>query len=546
MKLLKKVLKIESGQILPMALVMMVLGGLLIVPILSLMTTNLNTNRQIERNNTELYAADAGIETIIWNLSYNQWDPQENPDGFSLPQDGDDPVELEFSLNDRAVAVEMYKPTGEPLQITSTSTSTDGHSTTIVCRANAQADYSYFFDAAITSAGDVTIKPGTEVEGDVVYDGTLNNQGEIDGDEIHEPSISDNWPSAEYLYDYYYEQVETAPTLADGTTINIAGYTIANPYNLGPAYALGDLNITGKGWLRLNGTLFIEDDLNIQPGCTIDLNYNTIFAANPYPDPYNGDLAINFQPGTMLVGSGCVIGIGDINFKPQLGAGDKIIGVDEDITFQSVAPKDTLLLSRFPADISGGVKFFRVNCSDSGNVKLAMYSDDDGDPGTLLGISNEGDGTSVIEGCNDIEFPETSITAGSYYWLAAIADKAIIRQNTDAGTSKYKTIAYSLIDFYNDPTLLEGLQDATGTTYLLSGNAVPFVFIMSVEGESTVSPGGTIYGSIAGDAEVYLAPHNSLTLTDVPAEGLEFPGMMPGGGTGVTGTPPVVLSYSIQ
>jgi hypothetical protein len=69
---------------------------------------------------------------------------------------------------------------------------------------------------------------------------------------------------------------------------------------------------------------------------------------------------------------------------------------------------------------------------------------------------------------------------------------------------------------------------------------------MSVEGESTVSPGGTIYGSIAGDAEVYLAPHNSLTLTDVPAEGLEFPGMMPGGGTGVTGTPPVVLSYSIQ
>jgi len=549
MKLLKKILRIESGQILPIALVLMVLGGLLIVPTLRLMTTSLNTNRYVERNNVELYAADAGIEQIIWNLRHNQYDPQLNPDGFTVLQDGDDPVTLEFNLNDRVVEVEAYKPTGEPLRITSTATSTDGHSTTIVCRANAQADYSYFFDAAITSAGDVTIKPGTEVTGDVVYGGDLTNQGTIDGDEVQEGSLEDNWPDAEYLYNYYYEQVETAPTLPDGTTINIDGYTIANPYHIGPVRALGDLTFTGQGFARLDGTLFVEDDLNVQPHCTIDLNYNTIFAAFPYPDPYSsGDTAINFQPGSFLVGSGCIIGIGDINFQPHLGAGEKIIGADEELECQAAAPADTLLLSRFRAEVSGEVKFIRVSCLDSGDIKVAMYQADgaEGGPGTLMNVSNEGDGTAVIEGNNDIDFPETPVTADTYYWLAAIANEDMICQNTDEGTSLYKTTPYSSADFYN-PELLEDLQSpAEATTYLLSGCAVPFTFIMSVEGTSTVKPQGTIYGSIAGNAEVELFPGNTLTLTDVPASGLEFPGMMPGGGSSTTGAPPIVLTYSIQ
>jgi hypothetical protein len=546
---MKRIVKSERGQALPMALILLLLGGFLVVPTLGLMTTSLTANRQVDRANLELYAADAGMEKILWNIQYNQYDPQDNPDGFKLPKDGDPPTQLpEFTLNVRTVDVQISKSAGQPYKIISTATSADEHSTTVECYLNATGDLSWFFDSAITSAKNVTIQPGTVVTGDVTYgteDG-LDNKGEIIGEKIYDPDLANNWPSAEYFYNYYYAQVETAPDIADGTTINIANYTVANPFSLwqgGSAHALGNLNITGKGWAILDGTLFVEGSLNVQPDCTIDLNGHTIFVAYPYPTPYTkGDVAINFQPDSSLVGSGCIIAVGDIIFKPKLGAGDKIIGVDDDIGFQGSAPKDTLLLSKFTADVNGDVEFFRVTCSGSDNVKVAMYDANgaEGGPGALLGISNEGESTAVISGCNDIAFPETPVTAGNSYWLAAIADKAIICQNTQAGTSLQEAALYSSFVFTDYPT---GLQPATGTTYLFSGHTVPFVFIMSIEGTSDIKPGGTFYGSIAGSAEVELYPHCTLTLTEVPDEGLNFPGSS--GSSGV-GTKPTILTYTIK
>jgi len=74
---LSKVIKSESGQALPIVLVLLVLGGLLVAPCLSYAATSLNSGGVIEKNTKGLYAADAGIEDALWKL--------KTPDSYSYP-----------------------------------------------------------------------------------------------------------------------------------------------------------------------------------------------------------------------------------------------------------------------------------------------------------------------------------------------------------------------------------------------------------------------------------------------------------------------------
>jgi hypothetical protein len=541
MKLIKKILKTESGGALPMALVLLLLGGLLVVPTLALMTTNLNANRQIDRSNLELYAADAGVEEILWNIQYN-------PDGFTLPQDDATPTQLpESTINDRTVDAQISKQANQPYKITSTATSADGHSTTVECYIDIQADLSWFFDAAITSKEDIIIKPGTEVVGDVVYGGdiTYKDRDQIDGELIENPDLVTSWPSAAFLSSYYLAQVATAPNINPGTTIDVGGYTATSPrsiWNGGPAHALGDLTITGSGWARLDGTLYVEGNFISKPGCAIDINDQTIFVKG----------TIEIKPDSFLVGSGCIIAVGDIEFKPNLSSGDKLIGVDEDITFISTpAPQDTFLLSKFTTEITGTVDLFMVNCSGSGQVKVAIYEDVAGVPGNLkLAVDTSKavveTSTDVIEGWNDITFPETEVQAGTTYWLAANSNAAIIRINnsTTTGVRRFKAAPYAEFITFPDPAGSSGFEQLSNTTYLFAGNNSPFLFVMSIEGTSTMYPGGTLYGSLAGNAEVELKPGCALTLTEVPEGGLNFPGS--GTGSGDTGTPATIRTYTIK
>jgi hypothetical protein len=51
-----------------MALILLVVGGLLIVPTVNLTSTSLNYHRIIEENTQELYAADSGMQYAQWHL----------------------------------------------------------------------------------------------------------------------------------------------------------------------------------------------------------------------------------------------------------------------------------------------------------------------------------------------------------------------------------------------------------------------------------------------------------------------------------------------
>jgi hypothetical protein len=283
----------------------------------------------------------------------------------------------------------------------------------------------------------------------------------------------------------------------------------------------------------------------------LDLNGNTFFSGN----------TIYLGPKTTIRGSGCFIAVGNITFQPNLGsAGDKLVGVDYTTSFNNTAEiANTLLLSKFTAEHNGFVKTFSLLCKlpASGNVKLAMYAADldTGEPTTLMRTTDNlpsatasmpvGSGLNGSE-LHDIDFPETRVEAGKSYWLAAISDTAVIGYKTftspDTWESKTKTEqTYSNFTFTET---LTGLTTVTDKQYLLAGNALPFLFVMSITGSSDIKPGGTLYGSIAGNAEVELFPGNTLTLTDVPEAGLDFPG--PDTSTDDTGTPATIRTYTIK
>ncbi len=73
-KMLKKLVKTEKGQALPMVLILMVLGGLIIAPLLSHTSSGLIVGTTYEKIADEFYAADAGVEDGLWHINYDHLD----------------------------------------------------------------------------------------------------------------------------------------------------------------------------------------------------------------------------------------------------------------------------------------------------------------------------------------------------------------------------------------------------------------------------------------------------------------------------------------
>jgi hypothetical protein len=80
----------------------------------------------------------------------------------------------------------------------------------------------------------------------------------------------------------------------------------------------------------------------------------------------------------------------------------------------------------------------------------------------------------------------------------------------------------------------------------ISSQPGDFVFVMSIDETINFKPSGTFYGSLAGDAEVYLSPNNQLIWNPPPeeGEGLNFPIDQYSGGEIVTGA--TITSYNVS
>jgi hypothetical protein len=546
LKTMKRKLKDESGQALAMALIMLVLGGLLVVPTLSFMTTNLNANRTVNTKTSAIYAADAGIQDALWKLG-NDIDPF--PGGISS-------YDLAETLNGMTVTVKKVAITQQGLgslyTLEATSRLNGEKKAVITAQAVAgsatSADFSWMFEHAITSVGNISLKSNDIIYGGILSGGSVSGQGAVrSGNIIEHQQPPPTLPTADYLKAYYWNEAKNGSLLPSNYVI--PGGTSSNPHMIPSGYANDYMTITGTGYAKLSGTVYVKGNFRVDDkNSIIDLNGKTIFAEGTG----------YFKPGCTIYGPGCIITVGTLDFQPNQGVGVQLLGVPDDQNSNNVVPSNRLLLSKFTAGASGTLTQFHVKCycdnppCDGAHLKVALYADNAGAPKQLIAQANTDNLTTIEASWNPINFPETQITKNQVYWMAVISDSSIIViEDRSGATSKYKT-SYSYESFVFPPDLtgvtLQS-QTSNGNQYMFRGysGSQQFILLMSVEQTVNFQPGSTFYGSVVGQSTVSLQPNCTLNLVGLPAGGIDFPGEGgAGSGSGTGGNSPPLLNYSIQ
>jgi hypothetical protein len=98
----------EAGQALPLALVLVFLGAAVIIPSLYFSTTNLRVTRTVDEKTREAYAADAGIQDVLWHLQTTERQELINHDDtWPLDYEFDDPDVGREDVNGKDVAVHI-------------------------------------------------------------------------------------------------------------------------------------------------------------------------------------------------------------------------------------------------------------------------------------------------------------------------------------------------------------------------------------------------------------------------------------------------------
>jgi len=137
----------------------------------------------------------------------------------------------------------------------------------------------------------------------------------------------------------------------------------------------------------------------------------------------------------------------------------KLLGMD-DATATAAAGASYILMDRFAAVSSGNLSQIRVKCTGAGSVKVALYADSSGNPGSLLVANNAG--ASVTSGWNTINLSSSpSITSGTYYWIAFNSLLACVGYApvTDGA------ILYRAFDYSNDFPASAGTGFTTSPSY---------------------------------------------------------------------------------
>jgi len=352
--------KNESGQgVLAMVLLLLMLGAIILTPLLVFMQTGVKAGRVYESKLQEFYAADAGVEDAIWEINNGT-----SGAAYFLGEE----------VNDRNVSVTIEPISGggySGYKIISNATSNSGGNTTIECYYGA-LDYSSLLDNAITTNDTLKLQPGINVTGNI----STPNCEDVDNcyyagcpnwtccvylnctNCCSNESLS--WPTAETLSEYYWDKVKNSTSL--GSDIDVS----STP-NIARGYENGTLTIHSSKKDKiatLNGTVYVTEDLNIghQTGgkdFTLNLSKQTIFC--------EGGIQVGGK--CIITGSGCIIAVGDVEFKPK-----RTVGSEGDFIF-IMSLEDTVTLQPngdFYGSVAGDVN---VELYPGGNITWTSYED---------------------------------------------------------------------------------------------------------------------------------------------------------------------------
>jgi len=382
--IMKGAIRDQKGQTLILALILLVVGGLIIGPLLAYMNTGLRAGGVYERKADELYAADAGVEDAIWRIQSDSL--TFDAGNYSYPEP--------LSVNNRSVDVVVYRYDWDPTcgenftyQILSTATSDDGGNTTIDAHLSVSyMDLANLLDNAIISDTFIEIKNGVYVTGNVTSGGDVVIRGDpedIDGTITENAQL--DWPTAGDFSTYYFDDVDDLDTPFPYTDpFDLAGANIT----LEALYREGDWTIYNDsdtaGTVTLNGTVYVKGDLKVgvtKKDFTLNLNNQTIFVESASADPQK---AIEVGGKCTIIGSGCIIAVGDVYFAPK---GD--VGSETDfVLVMSVEGTTTLQPSG---------TYYGCIAGD-----LAVYAKS-GENATIIHTAPEGKGLNVPWGAGDID-----------------------------------------------------------------------------------------------------------------------------------------------
>jgi cytoskeletal protein CcmA (bactofilin family) len=255
----------ESGQVLILVMLLLLVSGLLLPPLLSLSVTGISAGQMYERRTLELHSAEAGIEFAMWKIKNDL--PDEFPHSFQLPED----------VNSKAVTVTITK-IGQAYRITSTAM-TDSNSTTTV-ESYVQPVYSLLDFAAAALDGDITISGNTIIEsypdpnrthvyadGDILLQGKVEVHGDVTatgrvtmtGQSSVTGTITANAPPIEI------GELDTSAYLheADGGTPIYGDLSITESCTLGPTHIYGNLSIASSAVVTLTGSVWVGGNITM-------------------------------------------------------------------------------------------------------------------------------------------------------------------------------------------------------------------------------------------------------------------------------------------
>ena len=313
-----KLLHQQKGQVLIILLILLAVGGLIIPATLTAGRSGVKNGIIVEQRTDELYAADAGAQSALWWLKKMPY--------YLLPVTPSTYIEFPPSgvltcNGERIFAFVEYVDTVNELRryrITSIAGPDVIHDTNLNNQPAAYTKIIAFVSSVSCDLTGIMSNVITSQNGYTVQGG----QGSVSppsGDHAAESNYAGIWPTAEQLYQFYWQQVMTT-TPYSSNSVNVS-----NTPSIGPFYRNGALNIENSGaagaTMTLHGPLFINGNATI--GTTghdfnLDLNGQTIYVnSNTVGLPY----ALQIGSKCTISGSGTIIALGDIEFKPGISSG---------------------------------------------------------------------------------------------------------------------------------------------------------------------------------------------------------------------------------
>lgn len=258
----------ESGFIMALALVVLVIGSIVIVPGMSTASSLLKVNQISESNTDATYAAEAGLNYVMWKFNNG------SPPTF--------PLTLPGNINGLTVTITEAIPAVQASAFSIKYTLKSAAMEATVTRGSVMAQVinntgaSPFHYGLVALNGDIIMSNSTQItstpagHGDVFANGNIycHNSSIIRGSAGATGTIDSSHVTGSSSPNQLAKAFEDMDMSWYLNKANLGGSTgsvtiwAANNYNLGPKHITGDLNI-GQSTVNLNGVVWVDGSVDI-------------------------------------------------------------------------------------------------------------------------------------------------------------------------------------------------------------------------------------------------------------------------------------------